>query len=114
MRINAMNQAYDHPPFCSIKQNHQASVTVDDRHHGPDWGGMLKDERFCVFILVSQYGHGDTPSLPISLMGIFRWQHWQTGRLFNWGGAAAPALPHYIMVEWLLKQDAHGPSPDIS
>src|ERR1700721_1315836 len=30
-------------------------------------------------------------------------------RLFNWGGAAAPALPHYIMAEWLLKKDADGP-----
>jgi hypothetical protein len=56
----------------------------------------------------SSHGDGDTPSLPISLMGIFRWQHWQTGRLFNWGGAAAPALPHYIMAEWLLKKGADG------
>src|ERR1700728_57787 len=46
---------------------------------------------------------------PNFAMGIFRWQHRQTGRLFNWGGAAAPALPRYIMAEWRVKMDADGP-----
>jgi hypothetical protein len=46
--------------------------------------------------------------LPFSLMGIFRWQHWQTGRLFNWGGVAAPAPPDQIMAGRLLKKGADG------
>jgi hypothetical protein len=29
-------------------------------------------------------------------MGIFRWQHWQTGEFFNWGKAAA--LPYQTSV----------------
>jgi hypothetical protein len=32
---------------------------------------MLEEEWFCVFILVSQYEDGDTPSLPISPWGFF-------------------------------------------
>ena len=32
----------------------------------------------------------------IWFMGIFRWQHWQTGRFFNWGKPAG--LPYQTSV----------------
>jgi hypothetical protein len=53
-----------------------ASVTVDDRHHGPPIGGMKNAVRR----LDSRKG--------IWFMGIFRWQLWQTGKFFNWGKPA--------------------------
>jgi len=48
--------------FCVFRQ----------RDAGPNWGGMKNAVRR------SGFWKG------MWLMGIFRWQHWQTERFFNW------------------------------